>query len=165
MAPSRSIVVALLACCLLCTTAFVLRAPTAAVRSAKLLSMQLSAFDACGQHLFDTCVSLPSTLLTAAVKGDPDYVYGAVSSPDWVLPVGAVAVILTAAIPILLRPGEAALEQQRDNEAATGSEFNKRKVCVVFLHLPSPAHSMFPPFPGLAVRSGQGLALRDPGLP
>ena len=127
MAPSLPFVVALLACCLLCTTAFVLRAPTAAVRSAKLLSMQLSAFDACGQHLFDTCVSLPSTLLTAAVKGDPDYVYGAVSSPDWVLPVGAIAVILTAAIPILLRPGEAALEQQRDNEAATGSEFNKRK--------------------------------------
>ena len=52
---------------------------------------------------------------------------GAVAAPSWALPLGAVLVILTAAIPILLKPGEAALEQQRENEAATNSEFNKRK--------------------------------------
>jgi hypothetical protein len=71
-----------------------------------------------------------SSLLTAAQeitsKGD-DYVYGAVSAPEWALPLGAVLVIATAAIPLLLRPGEEALEQQRENEKTTNSQFNKRK--------------------------------------
>ena len=41
---------------------------------------------------------------------------GSVNAPDWVIPVGAVAVILTAALPILLRPGEEALDQMREDE-------------------------------------------------
>lgn len=59
-----------------------------------------------------------------AEKSD-DYVYGTVSAPDWVLPVGAFAVILTAAIPILLAPGEKALEEQRKNEEETKSGFGQ----------------------------------------
>ena len=41
---------------------------------------------------------------------------GSVNAPDWVIPVGAAAVILTAALPILLRPGEEALDQMREDE-------------------------------------------------
>ena len=63
-----------------------------------------------------------------AVESKPDnYVYGAVSAPDWVLPLGAFLVILTAAIPILLRPGEEALDQQRENEKITNNKFNKKQ--------------------------------------
>mmetsp|Transcript_11786 Transcript_11786/g.23834 ORF Transcript_11786/g.23834 Transcript_11786/m.23834 type:complete len:106 (-) Transcript_11786:387-704(-) len=42
--------------------------------------------------------------------------YGSVNAPAWVLPAGAVAVILTAAVPILLKPGEEALDQMREDE-------------------------------------------------
>ena len=73
--------------------------------------------------------SWTSSILSAAEAVDKpdDYVYGAVNAPGWVLPLGAVLVIATAAIPILLRPGENALEQQRINEEKTGTTFNKRK--------------------------------------
>lgn len=69
------------------------------------------------------------SLLTAVVVEEkPDgYVYGAVAAPSWALPVGAVLAVLTAAVPFLLRPGEQALEQQRENEETTNSQFNKRK--------------------------------------
>ena len=85
------------------------------------LSASIAAIDNCGQFNFDSCF-----LLSAAEKG-ADYTYGAVAAPGWALPLGAVLVILTAAIPILLKPGEAALDQQRENEKITGSEFNKNK--------------------------------------
>ena len=80
-----------------------------------------ASIDNCGQFNFDSCF-----LLSAAEKG-ADYTYGAVAAPGWALPLGAVLVILTAAIPILLKPGESALDQQRENEKVTGAEFNKRK--------------------------------------
>jgi len=47
-------------------------------------------------------INLAAEVLT---KSD-DYVYGAVAAPSWALPLGAVVVIGTAAIPVLLRPGE-----------------------------------------------------------
>ena len=52
---------------------------------------------------------LPSfDLIIAAEAVKPDgYVYGSVAAPDWALPVGCFLAILTAAIPFLLRPGEA----------------------------------------------------------
>ena len=70
-----------------------------------------------------------SSLVTAAVQEakPDDYVYGAVSAPSWVLPVGCVFVVLSAGIPILLRPGEKALEQQRIDEEQTNNQFNKRQ--------------------------------------
>ena len=73
--------------------------------------------------------SWSSSFLAAAEAVDKpdDYVYGAVNAPGWVLPLGAVLVIATAAIPILLRPGENALEEQRINEEKMGTTFNKRK--------------------------------------
>ena len=125
MTPSLAFFVGVFVWCLVAQhiNAFVPRALPVSTARRNLFSMHAFG-DTCGQINFDSCVT---TFLTAAVKGDPDYVYGAVSSPDWVLPVGAVAVILTAAIPILLRPGEKALDQQRENEATVGSEFNKRK--------------------------------------
>lgn len=72
---------------------------------------------------------LPSLLSAAAsVEAKPDdYVYGAVSAPGWVLPAAAVLAIITAAIPVLLRPGEQALEQQRLDEAKVDNLFNKRR--------------------------------------
>ena len=49
------------------------------------------------------------SLIVAAVevldKAD-NYEYGAVAAPSWALPLGAVLVIFTAAIPVLLKPGE-----------------------------------------------------------
>ena len=68
-----------------------------------------------------------SQFLSVVTPKPEGYVYGAVAAPDWVLPVTAVLVILTAAIPFLLRPGEQALEQQRVDEASKNSQFNKRK--------------------------------------
>lgn len=69
------------------------------------------------------------SLLTAVTEMDKpdDYVYGAVAAPAWVAPVAALLVVLTAGIPILLSPGEKALEQQRKNEEITGSEFGKNR--------------------------------------
>ena len=69
-----------------------------------------------------------SSLLTALEEAKPDdYVYGAVAAPPLVPILGAVVVILLAGVPILLAPGEKALEEQRANEAAKKTPFNSRK--------------------------------------
>ena len=50
-----------------------------------------------------------SSMLVVAVEvieRPDDYVYGAVAAPSWALPLGAVLVIGTAAIPLFLKPGE-----------------------------------------------------------
>jgi len=53
---------------------------------------------------------------------------GDVAAPPWALPVAALATILTSAVPVLLKPGEEALEQQREREKQVGVGFkNKRK--------------------------------------
>ena len=72
----------------------------------------------------------PTTMLLNAaskvieeVASKDGYVYGAVNAPDFVLPLGALLIVLTAAIPFLLRPGEDALEQQRLNEEKKGNAF------------------------------------------
>ena len=49
--------------------------------------------------------SIIVTAIEVAEKAD-DYQYGAVAAPAWALPLGAVLVIATAAIPVLLKPGE-----------------------------------------------------------
>ena len=49
--------------------------------------------------------SIIVTAIEVAEKAD-DYQYGAVAAPSWALPLGAVLVIFTAAIPVLLKPGE-----------------------------------------------------------
>jgi hypothetical protein len=79
-----------------------------------------------GNTIYDATNSLLTAAAEVAEKSD-SYVYGTVNAPSWVLPVGAVFAILTAAIPILLRPGEKALDQQRINEETTNTQFNKRK--------------------------------------
>eukprot|EP00619_Florenciella_sp_RCC1007_P012584 CAMPEP_0205922988 /NCGR_PEP_ID=MMETSP1325-20131115/15399_1 /ASSEMBLY_ACC=CAM_ASM_000708 /TAXON_ID=236786 /ORGANISM="Florenciella sp., Strain RCC1007" /LENGTH=119 /DNA_ID=CAMNT_0053291109 /DNA_START=42 /DNA_END=401 /DNA_ORIENTATION=+ len=58
----------------------------------------------------------------AIAAANDGYEYGAVNAPGWVLPVGALAVILTAAVPVLLSPGEEALEQQRIDEETLRNE-------------------------------------------
>jgi hypothetical protein len=71
-----------------------------------------------------------STFVQAAsevVSQEDTYQYGSVNAPAWALPLGALLVIATAAIPFLLRPGEAALEQQRIDEETKGAGFNRRK--------------------------------------
>lgn len=68
------------------------------------------------------------SFLTAVVQEKPDdYVYGAVNAPSWVPFVAAIGVIATAAVPFLLRPGEEALEQQRENERIKNNEFGKNR--------------------------------------
>ena len=74
-------------------------------------------------------MSVLTTIVNAVAEAKPDdYVYGAVAAPSWVLPLGAVLTILTAAaIPAFLKPGEEALNQQRENESITNNKFNKKK--------------------------------------
>lgn len=91
----------------------------------KLRSITKTSMLLDGSNFLQSTSSLLN-VVTQTVKPE-GYEYGAVSAPDWVLPVTAVLVILTAAIPILLRPGEKALEQQRLDEEAKNSQFNKRK--------------------------------------
>eukprot|EP01031_Cornospumella_fuschlensis_P035625 gene35625-43207_t len=115
----------LLALCMLALCSAFFHRPRAVVQAKRVHSPKLSM-----AILDESLVNriLPSLLTAVSVETKPDdYVYGAVAAPGWVLPVGCLAVILTAAIPILLRPGESALEQQRKDEATVGSEFNKRK--------------------------------------
>lgn len=51
-----------------------------------------------------------------AKKLDPESKEGTVDAPPWVLPLAGLATVVTAAVPVLLKPGEEALEQQRENE-------------------------------------------------
>jgi hypothetical protein len=68
------------------------------------------------------------TIAAAEITEKPDdYVYGAVSAPSWVLPVASVFIILSAAVPFLLKPGEDALEQQRKDEETKGKPFGGKK--------------------------------------
>ena len=69
----------------------------------------------------------PVDLLIAVAEAKPDgYTYGAVAAPDWALPLGAFLVVLLAGIPILLAPGEKALDAQRENEATKGVKFGRK---------------------------------------
>lgn len=56
-------------------------------------------------------IDFNSVMITAieAIEKADDYKYGAVAAPDWALPLGAVLIIFTAAIPVLLKPGEEVL--------------------------------------------------------
>ena len=68
-----------------------------------------------------------ASIVTAVAEAKPDgYVYGAVAAPDWALPVGLVLIIATAAIPLILAPGEKALETQRENEETKGVTFGRK---------------------------------------
>jgi len=83
----------------------------------KMLLTQVSASPA---------AALSSSIITLAaeVATKPDgYVYGAVEAPPFVPIFAAIAVIAIAGIPFLLRPGEQALEEQRNNEKIKGNEF------------------------------------------
>eukprot|EP00747_Dinoflagellata_sp_TGD_P166125 gnl/TRDRNA2_/TRDRNA2_188421_c0_seq1.p1 gnl/TRDRNA2_/TRDRNA2_188421_c0~~gnl/TRDRNA2_/TRDRNA2_188421_c0_seq1.p1 ORF type:complete len:203 (+),score=53.52 gnl/TRDRNA2_/TRDRNA2_188421_c0_seq1:128-736(+) len=51
---------------------------------------------------------------------------GDVNAPPWVLPVAALGTVLTAAVPILLKPGEEALEQQIEREKKVGVGFQNK---------------------------------------
>lgn len=76
---------------------------------------------------FSTKANALGTLVTAIAEAKPDgYVYGAVAAPDWALPVGLVLIIATAAIPLLLSPGEKALSEQRANEETKGVTFGRK---------------------------------------
>jgi hypothetical protein len=68
-----------------------------------------------------------SDIVLAVAEAKPDsYQYGAVAAPGWVLPVAAVLAIATAAaIPVFLKPGQEALEQQRTVEKDTNNKFGK----------------------------------------
>lgn len=77
-------------------------------------------------HVSDT-LQHATSMLNAVVEAKPDgYVYGAVAAPDFALPLGLVLIIGTAAIPLLLNPGEKALEQQRLDEETRGVKFGRK---------------------------------------
>mmetsp|Transcript_12252 Transcript_12252/g.49366 ORF Transcript_12252/g.49366 Transcript_12252/m.49366 type:complete len:140 (-) Transcript_12252:262-681(-) len=58
-----------------------------------------------------------------AAELDPNYEYGAVAAPGWVLPVGALAVISTALLPLALKAGDDAQKEMAVRDADT---FGKR---------------------------------------
>jgi hypothetical protein len=64
-----------------------------------------------------------ATLLAEIVDADGERAYGSVDAPGWVLPVGAIVVIGTSLLPILLAPGEKALEKMREEE---GNRFGSK---------------------------------------
>lgn len=70
-----------------------------------------------------------SDFLVATADAQVDtYKYGAVAAPSWVLPVGALLTIATAAaIPLFLKPGQEALEKQRAVESETDNKFGKKR--------------------------------------
>lgn len=51
----------------------------------------------------------------------------AVEAPGWVVPVGGIAAIGTALLPVLLAPGEEAFNRQQDDEDKVSSQFGKRR--------------------------------------
>lgn len=57
-----------------------------------------------------------ATLIAEIVDADGERAYGAVDAPTWVLPVLAIATISTSLLPLLLSPGEEALNNMRENE-------------------------------------------------
>jgi len=60
---------------------------------------------------------MPATaLLAEIVDAGGERAYGAVDAPGWVLPVLAVAAIGTSLLPLLLSPGEEALNRMREDE-------------------------------------------------
>ncbi|KAJ1439819.1 hypothetical protein B484DRAFT_443684 [Ochromonadaceae sp. CCMP2298] len=100
----------LLVLAVICTAAHAFR--PALRPSAPARSMQLNSLE---------------TLLMAVAEVKPDgYEYGAVAAPDFVLPLTAVLAILSAAIPVLLKPGEKALEDQRNDELTKNQVFGDK---------------------------------------
>ena len=104
--------IALLA--LLCTVAdaYVAVARPAALRRAPAPAMALSPDDL--MPVFN--------LLAEIVDDQGERVYGAVEAPGWVLPVGGGLAILTALLPVLLAPGDEALNRQRRDEKAVAGK-------------------------------------------
>jgi hypothetical protein len=70
-------------------------------------------------------VDLPYTLLAEIIDGDGERVYGAVDAPGWVAPVGGIAVIATALLPVLLAPGDDAFRRQQADEQEVKSKFGE----------------------------------------
>lgn len=71
----------------------------------------------------DLPFDLPYTLIAEVIDAEGERVYGAVDAPGWVAPVGGIAVIATALLPVLLAPGEQAFQRQQGDEAAVKSKF------------------------------------------
>ena len=79
-------------------------------------------------HVKAITTTLVEAAAAAVTAAKPDgYVYGSVAAPDWALPVGLVLIIATAAVPLLLTPGEKALDSQREDEATKGVQFGRKK--------------------------------------
>ncbi|TFJ80522.1 hypothetical protein NSK_008263 [Nannochloropsis salina CCMP1776] len=83
------------------------------------LSTASSKFRVASSHRAPRTTSLKAAsfsdvCLSVAAAAD-EYEYGAVAAPGWVLPVGALLTLgLAVAIPLALRPGTEAFEEERD---------------------------------------------------
>jgi len=84
----------------------------------QLLDQAGAAADAVAQHL-------PTNLLAEIVDGDGERVYGAVEAPAWVAPLGGIAAIGTALLPIALAPGEEAFSRQQGDEKTVNAKFGQ----------------------------------------
>merc|ERR1719183_1743936 len=70
---------------------------------------------------------LPLSLLADIVDASGERVYGAVDAPSWVAPVGGIAVIATALLPVLLAPGEEAFNRQQGDEEKVSNQFGRNR--------------------------------------
>ena len=70
---------------------------------------------------------LPLNLLAEVIDATGERVYGAVDAPVWVAPVGGIAVIATALLPVLLAPGDEAFRRQQGDEAEVNNRFGKSR--------------------------------------
>jgi len=68
---------------------------------------------------------LPTNLLAEVLDADGERNYGAVDAPGWVAPLGGVAAIGTALLPVLLAPGDDAFRSQQANEEEVKAQFGK----------------------------------------
>jgi hypothetical protein len=70
-------------------------------------------------------MELPYALIAEIVDAGGERVYGAVDAPGWVAPIGGIAVIGTALLPVLLAPGEQAFTRQQGDEQKVKAQFGK----------------------------------------
>ena len=70
---------------------------------------------------------LPLSLIAEVIDASGERVYGAVDAPGWVAPVGGIAVISTALLPVLLAPGDEAFRRQQGDEAKVNNRFGNSR--------------------------------------
>jgi len=84
-----------------------------------------SKFSAAAMAAMSSCLSFPLSAMAEVTDAGGDYEYGAVDAPISIAWVVGILVVSSSLLPLLLKPGEEALEQMRDQEAEKGIRFGR----------------------------------------